>query len=104
MQATAEKIDPRPVTIDDAYKMIPEVGGKVRIKYQREYLGISGSNIKGGSKMVVRRGEVIQKTPKYFTVRLIGETASSTKKGSYNVSFQYVDILIGRITVLGVSG
>ncbi len=102
--ALATTIDERvymPSSIEEARKNLPGKGGKVRIRYLREYTGsmINGKN--GKPRTVTRQAVIMQKCAAHFTVRLEPEKQIPAR-GKYRLSFQYVDIITGQVKVWGV--
>lgn len=93
-----------PKSLDEAYRDFPGVGRKIRIEYHREYKGgIEDETAK--PKKTKRWGKVVQKVRhcegSYFTVELIPEGRQG-KRGRYRLSFQFVDLITGRVKLLEV--
>ena len=100
--AEATSIDERvynPSSIDEAYDSLPAIGRKIRITYAREYLGTSGEKM-GKNRAVTRKAVIVQKGSSHFTVELIPEQRDEYR-GGYKLSFMYVDIVTGRVKVVG---
>ena len=100
--AEATSIDERvytPSSIEEACENLPAVGRRIRIKYAREYLGTSGEKM-GKNRAVTRKAVIVQKGSSHFTVELIPEQRDEYR-GGYKLSFMYVDIVTGRVKVVG---
>lgn len=99
--AEATSIDERvytPSSIEEARENLPR--GRIRIKYAREYLGTSGERM-GKNRAVTRKAVIVQKGSSHFTVELIPEQRDGYR-GGYRIGFMYVDIVTGRVKVVGV--
>jgi hypothetical protein len=82
-----------PASIDDAYEHFPAVGRKVKISSRK------GRGEKNEERITVK-GVVIQKVKHERGAHFsIIKMPYRNKRGQYRMSFQFVDIITGRIIV-----
>ncbi|MBA1335872.1 MAG: hypothetical protein HPY66_1690 [Firmicutes bacterium] len=90
-----------PASLYDVYDSLPPTGGKISISYDCEY-NFYTKDKEGKGRQRERLARIVQKDENHFTVELIAQNRIGFR-GSYRLSFLYVDILTGRVKMTGVN-